>query len=63
MTNSVYVVRSFPYWVAPPEPHENLRDIEWGVMEVLSDETLRFVRKRPNKRDLNRLIEHLESQY
>ncbi|AJE23806.1 hypothetical protein [Azotobacter chroococcum] len=62
MKDSVYVVRSVPYWVAPPEPHETFRDIEWGVMEVLSDNTLRFVRKPPNKRDLEKLIQHLESQ-
>ncbi|WP_175559863.1 hypothetical protein [Azotobacter beijerinckii] len=62
MKNSVYVVRRFPYWVAPPEPHETFRDIEWGVMEVLSDKTLRFVHEQPDRAELEKLIKHLESQ-
>lgn len=57
-----YVVRRFPYWVAPPEPHETFRDIEWGVMEVLSDDTLRFVHEQPDRAELEKLIKHLESQ-
>lgn len=61
--SSPYVVRRFPYWVAPPERHQTFRDIEWGVMEVLSDKTLRFVREQPDQAELDKLIEHLESQY
>lgn len=60
--SSPYVVGSFPYWVAPPERHETFRSIEWGVMEVLSDKTLRFVRRPPDPAELEKLIQRLESQ-
>lgn len=56
------VIRSFPYWVEPPSPGQDLHDIEWGVMEVLSDKTLRFVQTDPDPKELEALIESLKDQ-
>lgn len=55
------VVQSFPYWVEPPQPGQDLNDIEWGVMEVLSDKSLRFVKTDPDPVELQALIESLEN--
>lgn len=54
------VVRSFPYWQEPPAPGQDLNDIEWGVMEVLSDKTLRFVKTNPDPEELKALIASLQ---
>ena len=59
MKEEPYVVRSFPYWDTPPEPGQDLEDLEWGVMEVLSDKTMRFVRTDPDPEQLKELIKQL----
>lgn len=56
------VVRSFPYWVEPPSPGQDLHELEWGVMEVLSNKTLRFVQTNPDPEELEALIESLKGQ-
>ena len=56
------VVQSFPYWVEPPEPGQDLNDIEWGVMEVLADKSLRFVKTDPDPKELAALIESLQNE-
>lgn len=56
------VVRRFPYWTEPPEPGQDLHDLEWGIMEVLSDKTLRFVHETPDPEELENLIQQLERQ-
>lgn len=57
-----YVVRSFPYWETPPEPGQDLHELKWGVMEVLSDKSLRFVDTRPDPEELEKLIEELQGK-
>jgi hypothetical protein len=56
------VVRSFIYWENPPEPGQDLHDIAWGVMEVLSDKTMRFVKTDPDPEELEKLIKSLKDQ-
>lgn len=55
------VVRSYPYWVEPPAPGQDLNEIEWGVMEVLSDKTLRFVHTNPDPKELEELIASIQN--
>lgn len=55
-----FVVRSMPYWEHPPEPGQDLHDLEWGVMEVMSDKSLRFVKTKPDPEALERLIQELK---
>ena len=57
------VIRSFPYWRNYPEPGQDLHDLEWGVMEVLSDKTLRFVETNPDPVELQELIDRLQKQF
>lgn len=56
------VVRSFIYWETPPEPGQDLHDIQWGVMEVLSDKSMRFIKTDPDPEELEKLIESLKGQ-
>lgn len=56
------VVHSFPYWVEPPAPGQDLRSIDWCVMEVLSDKTLRIVETNPDPKELEALITALEKE-
>ena len=55
------VIRSFPYWEEPPAPGQDLHDLEWGVMEVLSDKTMRFVKTEVDPVELEALIESLKN--
>lgn len=55
-----HVVRSYPYWESPPEPGQDLHELKWGVMEVLSDKSLRFVDTQPDKEALEALIRQLQ---
>lgn len=57
-----HVVRSMPYWETPPEPGQDLKELEWGVMEVLSDGSMRFIRTAPDPEALAQLIQEL-SEY
>lgn len=57
-----HVVRSFPYWESPPEPGQDLHELKWGVMEVLSDKTLRFVETEPDQEALEALINELQEK-
>ncbi len=56
------VIRTFPYWEEPPEPGQDLHELQWGVMEVLSDKTMRFVRTEVDPEELEALIESLKSR-
>ena len=60
MRKSVHVVKSHPAWVNPPEPGQDLHELEWGVVEVMSDQTLRFINKKPDPVQLEKLIAELE---
>jgi len=53
------VVRSMPYWATPPEPGQDLNELQWGVMEVLSDGSTRFVQTDPDPVALAQLIRDL----
>ena len=53
------IVKSYPHWVSPPDPGQSIDSLEWGVMEVLSDKTLRFVRTNPDPKELEALLEEL----
>ncbi len=57
-----HVVRSFPYWDTPPEPGQDLHELKWGVMEVMSDKSLRFVDTEPDKEALEKLISELQKK-
>ncbi len=61
MKKSAQVVRRHPAWVNPPEPGQDLRDLEWGVVEVMSDKTLRFTHEKPDLEALEKLIDELEN--
>ncbi len=56
------VVHSMPYWVEPPAPGQDLRSIEWCVMEVMSDRSLRIVETNPDPDELEALIQALEKE-
>jgi hypothetical protein len=56
------VIKKFPHWVNPPEPNQDLHELEWGYMEVLDDKTLRFVEQAPDPDELEALIEQLQNQ-
>tara|TARA_R100000654_G_scaffold10511_1_gene23236 strand:+ start:191 stop:397 length:207 start_codon:yes stop_codon:yes gene_type:complete len=53
------IIRSYPHWVSPPDHGQSVDSIEWGVMEVLSDKTLRFVRTNPDPIELEELLKEL----
>lgn len=53
------VVRSMPYWENPPEPGQDLNELDWGVMEVLSDGSMRFIKTDPDPHALEQLIREL----
>lgn len=53
------VVRSMPYWANPPEPGQDLNELDWGVMEVLSDGSMRFIQTDPDPQALEQLIREL----
>lgn len=61
MKKSAHVVRRHPAWVTPPEPGQDLHDLEWGVVEVMSDKTLRFTHEKPDPEALEKLIDELEN--
>ncbi|MCY1550456.1 hypothetical protein D9M68_867120 [compost metagenome] len=61
-SNQPFVVRSYPYWEKPPEEGQDLEDLEWGVMEVMSDKSLRFVKTDPDPEALKELIEQLKNK-
>ncbi|MGY8832511.1 MAG: hypothetical protein ACKVIS_23860, partial [Pseudomonadales bacterium] len=60
MKKSAQVVGRHPAWVNPPEPGQDLRDLEWGVVEVMSDKSLRFTNEKPDPEALEKLIDELE---
>jgi hypothetical protein len=53
------IVKSYPHWVSPPDSGQSVDNLEWGVMEVLSDNTLRFVRTNPDPKELEALLQEL----
>lgn len=59
MKKNIHVVKSHPAWVNPPEPGQDLHDLEWGVVEVMSDKSLRFTHQKPDPDELEKLIEEL----
>lgn len=56
------VLRKFIYWEEPPAPGQDLHELEWGVMEVLSDKTMRFVKTEVDPDELEALIESLKNR-
>ncbi|QIE91180.1 MULTISPECIES: hypothetical protein [Pseudomonas] len=56
-----HVVRRMPYWENPPEPGQDLRELQWGVLEVLSDNSVQFVKTEPDPQALQALIDEIES--
>ena len=56
------VIRTFPYWEEPPAPGQDLHELQWGVMEVLSDKTMRFVKTEVDPVELEALIESLKGR-
>lgn len=60
MRKNIHVVKRHPSWVNPPEPGQDLHDLEWGVVEVMSDKSLRFTNEKPDPEELEQLISDLE---
>ena len=60
-SKSPFVVRRIPYWENPPELGQDLRELEWGVLEVLSDNSVQFIKTQPDPIALKKLIEQIES--
>lgn len=60
MRKSAQVVKRHPAWVNPPEPGQDLHDLEWGVVEVMSDKSMRFTSEAPDPEELEKLIEELQ---
>ncbi len=60
MRKNIHVVNRHPAWLNPPEPGQDLHDLEWGVVEVMSDKSLRFKHEKPDPEELEKFISELK---